>query len=261
MTHIDFHLDFVSPYAYLAFEHLPEVLEGISCEVSYRPVLLGALFKHHGHTPPVALPAKRAGSTARRCGSATRTASRSSCRPRIRTTRCRTCGSRWRRAPTARSAVSSPRPSSATSGAAAPTRPIPGGSRHWRSACRRRCATPAATRSRRSCAPTRPRPSRRASSACRPAWPTAGRSGASTGWRCCARRCRAMPGSTDRSGTTPTCVPGHPHPASHEADAARDPPDDACFAACRRPARALTERGFDSCDGRSVAVTVVDEGG
>jgi 2-hydroxychromene-2-carboxylate isomerase len=60
MTHIDFHLDFVSPYAYLAFEHLPAVLEGLSCEVSYRPVLLGALFKHHGHTPPVALPAKRA---------------------------------------------------------------------------------------------------------------------------------------------------------------------------------------------------------
>jgi 2-hydroxychromene-2-carboxylate isomerase len=60
MTHIDFHLDFVSPYAYLAFEHLPTALEGLSCDVGYRPVLLGALFKHHGHTPPVALPAKRA---------------------------------------------------------------------------------------------------------------------------------------------------------------------------------------------------------
>jgi 2-hydroxychromene-2-carboxylate isomerase len=60
MTHIDFHFDFVSPYAYLAFEHLPAVLEGIDCEVSYRPVLLGALFKHHGHVPPAAMPSKRA---------------------------------------------------------------------------------------------------------------------------------------------------------------------------------------------------------
>jgi 2-hydroxychromene-2-carboxylate isomerase len=60
MKRISFWLDFISPYAYLAFEHLPTVLEGIGCEVSYRPVLLGALFRHHGHTPPVALPAKRA---------------------------------------------------------------------------------------------------------------------------------------------------------------------------------------------------------
>jgi 2-hydroxychromene-2-carboxylate isomerase len=59
MTHIDFHLDFVSPYAYLAFERLPEVLEGLSCEVAYKPIVLGALFRHHGHTPPVTLPAKR----------------------------------------------------------------------------------------------------------------------------------------------------------------------------------------------------------
>lgn len=60
MTHIDFYFDFVSPYAYLAFEHLPEVLEGLNCEVSCKPILLGALFKHHGHTPPVAIPSKQA---------------------------------------------------------------------------------------------------------------------------------------------------------------------------------------------------------
>jgi 2-hydroxychromene-2-carboxylate isomerase len=60
MTHIDFYLDFISPYAYLAFEHLPTVLEGISCDVSYKPVLLGALFKHHGHMAPAAIPSKRA---------------------------------------------------------------------------------------------------------------------------------------------------------------------------------------------------------
>ena len=60
MKHIAFHLDFISPYAYLAFERLPEVLEGLSYSVSYTPVLLGALFKHHGHSAPAEIPAKRA---------------------------------------------------------------------------------------------------------------------------------------------------------------------------------------------------------
>jgi 2-hydroxychromene-2-carboxylate isomerase len=52
MHTITFHLDFISPYAYLAFEHLPQALEGISYNVRYRPLLLGALFKHNGQTPP-----------------------------------------------------------------------------------------------------------------------------------------------------------------------------------------------------------------
>ena len=30
MRHITFHLDFISPYAYLAFEQFPEALKGIS---------------------------------------------------------------------------------------------------------------------------------------------------------------------------------------------------------------------------------------
>lgn len=59
MKHIDFHLDFVSPYAYLAFEHLPNALEGLSISVAYRPVLLGALLKHHGQLGPAEIPAKR----------------------------------------------------------------------------------------------------------------------------------------------------------------------------------------------------------
>lgn len=59
MKHIVFHLDFISPYAYLAFEHLPQVLEGLSYSVSYRPVLLGALLKHHGQLGPAEIPAKR----------------------------------------------------------------------------------------------------------------------------------------------------------------------------------------------------------
>lgn len=60
MKHITFHLDFISPYAYLAFEQLPQALEGLSYSVTYRPVLLGALLKHHGQLGPAEIPAKRA---------------------------------------------------------------------------------------------------------------------------------------------------------------------------------------------------------
>jgi len=59
MKHIDFYLDFISPYAYLAFEHLPQALEGLSYSVAYRPILLGALLKHHGQLGPAEIPAKR----------------------------------------------------------------------------------------------------------------------------------------------------------------------------------------------------------
>ncbi len=48
MKHITFYLDFISPYAYLAFENLPEALQGLSYSVSYRPVLLADLLKQHG---------------------------------------------------------------------------------------------------------------------------------------------------------------------------------------------------------------------
>ena len=60
MKHLTCHLDFISPYAYLAFEHLPQALEGLSYSVAYRPVLLGALLKHHGQLGPAEIPAKRA---------------------------------------------------------------------------------------------------------------------------------------------------------------------------------------------------------
>jgi 2-hydroxychromene-2-carboxylate isomerase len=59
LKHIIFYLDFISPYAYLAFEQLPQALEGLSYSVSYRPVLLGALLKHHGQLGPAEIPAKR----------------------------------------------------------------------------------------------------------------------------------------------------------------------------------------------------------
>lgn len=59
MKRIDFFLDFISPYAYLAFEKLPLALEGLSYEVVYRPVLLGALLRHRGQLGPAEIPGKR----------------------------------------------------------------------------------------------------------------------------------------------------------------------------------------------------------
>jgi len=59
MKHITFYLDFISPYAYLAFEQLPQSLLGLSYTVTYKPVLLGALLRHHGQLGPAEIPAKR----------------------------------------------------------------------------------------------------------------------------------------------------------------------------------------------------------
>jgi 2-hydroxychromene-2-carboxylate isomerase len=59
MKHITCHLDFISPYAYLAFETLPRALEGLSYSMRYRPVLFGALLKHHGQLGPAEIAAKR----------------------------------------------------------------------------------------------------------------------------------------------------------------------------------------------------------
>ena len=59
MKHITFYLDFISPYAYLAFEKLPEALMGLSYTVRYKPVLLGALLQHHGQLGPAEIASKR----------------------------------------------------------------------------------------------------------------------------------------------------------------------------------------------------------
>jgi 2-hydroxychromene-2-carboxylate isomerase len=59
MKRITFYLDFISPYAYLAFEQLPEALMGHSTSVSYKPVLFGALLKHHGQLGPAEIAGKR----------------------------------------------------------------------------------------------------------------------------------------------------------------------------------------------------------
>lgn len=59
MKHITFFLDFISPYAYLAFEELPQALMGLSYSVTYKPTALGVLLRHHGGLGPAEIPAKR----------------------------------------------------------------------------------------------------------------------------------------------------------------------------------------------------------
>ncbi|MBX3634293.1 MAG: 2-hydroxychromene-2-carboxylate isomerase [Rubrivivax sp.] len=60
MKRIVFHFDVVSPFAYLAFERLPQVLEGCSYVVEYRPLLFAGLLAHWGQKGPAEVEPKRA---------------------------------------------------------------------------------------------------------------------------------------------------------------------------------------------------------
>ncbi len=60
MKHIDFWFDPISPYAWLAFERLPQMLEGVSHSVTYRPVLLAGMLSHWGQKGPAEIEPKRA---------------------------------------------------------------------------------------------------------------------------------------------------------------------------------------------------------
>ena len=59
MKTITCYLDFISPYAYLAFEALPKSLMGVSHRVVYKPVLFAAMLKHNGQLGPAEIPGKR----------------------------------------------------------------------------------------------------------------------------------------------------------------------------------------------------------
>ena len=59
MKQLSFHFDVVSPYAYLAFEALPQALAGCSHVVDYRPLLFAGLLKHWGQKGPVEIEPKR----------------------------------------------------------------------------------------------------------------------------------------------------------------------------------------------------------
>jgi 2-hydroxychromene-2-carboxylate isomerase len=56
---IQFFYDPVSPYAYLAFERLPETLMGHTVQVRYQPVLFAALLQAHGQLGPAEIAGKR----------------------------------------------------------------------------------------------------------------------------------------------------------------------------------------------------------
>jgi 2-hydroxychromene-2-carboxylate isomerase len=60
MTPITFWFDVVSPYAWLAFDRLPQALEGCSYVVEYRPVLFAGLLKRWGQKGPAEIGPKRA---------------------------------------------------------------------------------------------------------------------------------------------------------------------------------------------------------
>jgi 2-hydroxychromene-2-carboxylate isomerase len=59
MKHITFYFDFISPYAYLAFERLPQALQGLSYQVTYKPVLFAAMLNHYGQLGPAEIVPKR----------------------------------------------------------------------------------------------------------------------------------------------------------------------------------------------------------
>ena len=59
MKRLVFWFDPISPFAYLAFERLPQVLEGFSVNVEYRPVLLAGLLQHWGSKGPAEIEPKR----------------------------------------------------------------------------------------------------------------------------------------------------------------------------------------------------------
>ncbi|MDC8783926.1 2-hydroxychromene-2-carboxylate isomerase [Roseateles koreensis] len=59
MKHLRFYFDPISPYAALAFERLPEALQGCSYSVEYRPILFAALLHAIGQKGPAEIESKR----------------------------------------------------------------------------------------------------------------------------------------------------------------------------------------------------------
>lgn len=65
MKTVTFYYDPISPFAWLAFQRLPDALmgdghpPGMGHRVAYKPVLFAALLRHHGQLGPAEIPAKR----------------------------------------------------------------------------------------------------------------------------------------------------------------------------------------------------------
>jgi len=60
MKHITCYFDIISPFACLAFERLPQALEGLSYSAEYRPVLFAGMLSHWGQKGPAEIEPKRA---------------------------------------------------------------------------------------------------------------------------------------------------------------------------------------------------------
>ena len=60
MKRLTFWFDVISPYAYLAFERLPEALAGLPVAISYRPLLFAGLLNQWGQKGPAEIEPKRA---------------------------------------------------------------------------------------------------------------------------------------------------------------------------------------------------------
>ena len=60
MKQLNCWFDPLSPYAFLAFERLPQALEGLSYSVRYRPVLFAGMLKAWGQKGPAEIEPKRA---------------------------------------------------------------------------------------------------------------------------------------------------------------------------------------------------------
>ena len=55
---VEFFFDFVSTASYLAWTQLPGLIRQTDAEILYRPMVLGAVMKATGNTPPPSIPAK-----------------------------------------------------------------------------------------------------------------------------------------------------------------------------------------------------------
>ena len=55
-TQVEFFFDYGSPYSYLADTQLGGLVEGTGCQIVYRPMLLGGVFKATGNRSPAAEP-------------------------------------------------------------------------------------------------------------------------------------------------------------------------------------------------------------
>lgn len=58
LKNIDFYFDFGSPYSYMAFHRLLQICKNTDAQITWKPMLLGGVFKATGNHSPMVIPAK-----------------------------------------------------------------------------------------------------------------------------------------------------------------------------------------------------------